>query len=133
MSLHGKAQDSETALTADLSQHLKEVMKGCVYFKHNDLAAGILDFSVTWRGTTSWHEVKFADPDFKSYGLQELNACRLNLHGISRYIIYDNVTKKVSIISPNDLKNWKESDIIFNLWDHRAVANLIKHLHLERM
>ena len=51
---------NEATLKSSLVGVLKNTMPGAVVVRHEDkFKAGVPDISVTWRGTTSWVEVKY--------------------------------------------------------------------------
>lgn len=104
---------TENTINRQLEEKLKPLLPGFVIFKHSDRARiGIPDFSIIGRNFTSWWEVKLADPDFDSVGIQELTCLRLAVAGYCRYIIFDYSVPAhptTSIVHPKDLKNWKRA------------------------
>lgn len=120
---------AETFYTNKLRMCIKKTIPEAVYIKHKDDAtSGVADFTVTWIGLTSWHEVKVA-PGFESQLLQEITCRRLELHGLCDYIIYDEVSKDIVIASPKSLATWEQSVVRFPRFNHAAVAGYIKALH----
>jgi hypothetical protein len=123
----------ETELTGKLGAMIKKVIPAAIFLKHSDGAtAGVPDFSVTWLGLTSWHEVKVADPEFMSQGVQELTCCRLAIQGCCDYIIYNTDPRSVSIVAPNSLANWSTDRILYlEGYDHVGIAAYIADLHRQ--
>ena len=77
---------------ASLKQALVALMRAelapFVIFRHEDrITSGIPDISVTGNRHTSWWEVKFANPDFKCPGIQELTALRLAAAGHACFFV----------------------------------------------
>jgi hypothetical protein len=95
------------------SDHKAEIMdrlrryQGVIAFRIEDTTtSGYPDIYVGANLKSTWWEVKLADPDFDSKGIQELTALRLNQYaGYCRYIIYreeaDGSHKRVSICHPS--------------------------------
>jgi hypothetical protein len=116
----------------DLLKTYRTESPGSVVIKHADrFTFGVPDMTVTENWMTSWWEVKHADPDFESQGIQELMALRLYTAGRNcHYIIYDENPKSVLIVRPPDIKDWKTKSIAETLGhDHKWVVNFIKDYH----
>lgn len=104
-------------------------LKGFVSIKRNDHStSGIPDATITGLGRTCWIEVKYANPSFKSHGLQELTACRLALAGLCIYVIYDGPRNTVSIVAPKDLGQWREATQKAEGMNHSWVVEQIREL-----
>src|SRR6266699_3496021 len=104
---------TEASLKSELVKMLREQLHGFVILRHEDKSTyGVPDISITGCGKTAWVEVKFANPDFNSRGIQDLTLRRLSHVGIARYLIYElNKDKErlVHIVHPGDLAAWRES------------------------
>jgi hypothetical protein len=108
-------------------------LAGFIVLRHEDKSTyGVPDMSVTGCGKTSWWEIKFANPDFNSRGIQDLTLRRLGNVGLARYIVYE-VTKEkerfVHIVYPRDLADWRISGEMFEGFDHLWVIEKIRELH----
>jgi hypothetical protein len=124
---------NEATLKNQLVKKLRELMPGFVILRHEDRhTAGIPDISVTGCGRTSWWEVKHANPDWKSRGIQELTCMRLAAAGICFYITYEDKTgvKRTIISTPREAAatgglegEWTRG------FDHRFVATFIMKVH----
>ncbi len=120
----------------DLLKTIREMRPNAVVFKLADrFTIGVPDMCVTELGITSFWEVKLADPDFDSMGLQEFNALRLAKHGICYYIIYEKADlspEMVYIVHPQQLKNWKTQAISAQKgFNHIWVCNFIVEKHMS--
>ena len=123
---------TEATLKGALVKAIRERMPGIVVFRHEDhFTSGIPDLSITWRGKTSWWEVKFANPRFASKGIQELTMLRLSNVGIANYLIYRllNEHKTVHIVSPQNLRVWEALGPSTMGFDHQWVIDRIKEIH----
>ena len=68
---------------------LKTQLPQAVALRHEDLyTAGIPDLSVTLAGRTSWWEIKYADPFFKTSKIQKHICTRLAECGVCWYVIF---------------------------------------------
>jgi len=95
---------NEAAFITHLTGHLRKATK-FVVFKHADrFTHGVPDISMTGNSVTSWWELKVADPEFDSPGIQELTMIRLAAGGCARYLIYSHGT--IRIVEPRNLRNW---------------------------
>jgi len=100
---------TETSLVAGLVNVLRTELKGAVIFKHADrFTHGIPDISITSRHTL-WWEVKYADPDFKLPGIQELTIKRLGTAAF--YVIFAErqplvPARTTFIVSPHCIGEW---------------------------
>ena len=124
---------TESKLLTPLLASLRKTLIWAVILKHADwVTAGIPDFSVTGYGLTSWWEMKYADPEFESSGVQELTCLRLGAAGLCRYIIFDEHPIKLTrIVEPQHFKEWRSNGITAPGFDHHFVQQTIQDLHLR--
>ena len=95
----------ENAIKATLIMEGRKAFPGWCIFPHQDIIThGIPDISWTGNRHTAWTELKYADPNFNSKGIQELNMLKLVRQGIwARYIIYYEVgtIKRTYLVHPH--------------------------------
>lgn len=90
---------------AQLAKDLRETFPRAVVFRIEDhFTHGVPDIVLTL-GKTIWIEVKLADPDFKSKGIQELTMNRLALVGFAFYVVYYTWkgVERTYIVEPKDI------------------------------
>jgi hypothetical protein len=122
---------TETTLVSSLSDIFRLTLKGYIVFKHHDqFTHGVPDLSVTGVGRTSWLECKYANPDFKSEGIQELTMLRLAATSFARYVIYDASKngRRTLIVEPRHLANWRDGAFMRG-FDHDFVVETIRQQH----
>jgi len=122
---------TETILKSQLMKVIRDTLKGFVSFRLEEtVRSGVPDIVLVGCGFTSWWEVKFADPDFTTTGIQELTMLRLSVAGIANYIIYSQVfdVQRTYIVHPKDFACWQTRE-----WkkgfDHRWVAEQMRKCH----
>ena len=124
---------NEASVTAALTAKTRTSLLGSVVLKHNEaIQSGVPDFSVTWHGVTSWYEVKYAHPTFKSKGIQHITACRLNREGFCRYVIYSDIkgVRQTRILEPDDMCRWREIPA-YDGFAHAQVIDIIRNHHMN--
>lgn len=121
----------EAYLKRKLVEAIRKEMPGAVVYRHEDtFTAGIPDISVTWRGSTSWIEVKFQRRGRKS----ELTA--LQRQAINRFRAAGAAAWAVRYV---ELKDGKQTEIdrgpveIVRGFDHLQVACYLRVEHEKRM
>ena len=128
---------NESELTGYLKDSVKRVMRWSVPLKHADkFNSGVPDLSVTWRGITSWWEVKLYDErPFESPHIQRVTCARLSVQGICNYVIYASINGllTVRVVHPAHLDKWKECTEFAQGFNHRWIANRIRVAHLNRL
>src|SRR5687767_5806015 len=101
---------TENDLNDRLRKKLELLLPSYLIMKHSDRAkSGWPDFSIVGRGVCSQWEVKLADPEFESPGIQELTCQRLAVLGYCRYIIFDYREPndpRTLIVHPLHIKEW---------------------------
>ncbi len=116
----------------DLLKTYRQMRSQAVVIKHADrYTHGIPDMSVTDLGYTSWWEIKHANPDFESKGVQELTALRLATAGSCYYVIYaEKPTKCVLIVHPKNISDWMTAfTAATHEFDHKWVVDFITKMH----
>jgi hypothetical protein len=126
---------TENDLNKKLRENLDILLPGYVVFKHSDRAkSGWPDFSIVGRGMCSQWEVKLADPDFESPGIQELTCQRLAVAGYCRYIIFDYriVSQPFTlIVHPLNIQQWHDKpEWICPGLSFTTIAGAIKAAHM---
>ena len=117
----------ESTLVTQLKNALCAGLPGAVVFKHHDaITAGIPDLSVTWKGTTTWLEVKYNTDRIRP--LQHNTLLRLARQNRAYYVIYHLKPQKVRLVNPLLIPD--AAGAILEGWDHRGVVALIRSLHL---
>jgi hypothetical protein len=96
---------TEGALKSTLVKKLREAAPHFVVIRHEDTSrSGVPDISVSGNGKTTWWEVKYGKPSWKSMGIQELTLKRLAKVSYARYIVFTEDRIKITeIIPPNEL------------------------------
>lgn len=127
---------SEASLKGELVREIKRQLPGAVVMRHEDLLrAGVPDMSVTWRGRTSWWEVKYANPRPRHRGLQTGVCQLLAVHGTCYFIIYSDNGHEICdtiIVHPREVvrSNWPYTGVARTSdHDHSFVAAFIKGKH----
>lgn len=113
---------------------LREALPHFVVFRHEDhFTHGLPDISVTGNGRTSWIEAKYANPSFKSKGIQNLNMRRLAKAGIAFYVVFwynVKVGKRTYVVSPENLDDPPETwDIYVEGFDYKWLVEVVKQTH----
>jgi hypothetical protein len=129
---------TERTLTTALKNALRTAMPGAVVIKHHDaITAGVPDLSVTWRGTTTWLEVKFLNPRLLKRPLQHQVMLSLEREGSALYVLYlarpfpHSVICLPSQVDTHGLEAWTfESS--HSGYAQPFVAGFIKSLHQGR-
>ena len=105
--------------------------RGIAIRLENTVHSGDPDIVYTWNRKTSWWEVKLADPDFSSNGLQELTMLRLSTWGFyAAYIIFEQEPRNVYIVQPNCIADWRtRRELVIGGWDFRGVVDYIQGIH----
>lgn len=122
----------EAKLKDDLTAYLRANLLRFVIFRHEDRSTyGIPDLSVTGLTRTSWLEVKFANPDCRSRGNQDLSMLRLANVGLARYVIFSLVEKHryTSIVEPKVYKEWQTSGDHVSGFAFDWIAEQIRRMH----
>lgn len=124
---------TEASLKSDLMALLRAELPGFVVFRIEDkITGGIPDVVVTGNKSTTWWEVKFANPDFKCPGIQELTALRLAAAGKACFFIVYALRRKersVHIVHPKNLNEWMRAEVTANGFNHRFVMEFIRGVH----
>jgi len=124
---------NEAFVKANLTTYLRANLLRAVILRHEDRSTyGIPDLSVTMCGSTSWWEVKFANPDCRSRGAQDLTMRRLGNVGKAYYLIFEidkTKEKRMHIVTPNDYVKWEQSGDMMIGFDHAWVTDFIKAVH----
>lgn len=97
------------------------------------LHAGKADAAVLGNNTTSWLEIKLANPEIRDREIQRLTMKRA-AHAGRRvwYIIYHvpkTGIKETRIVEPKDRGEWMTSGIARPGFDHRFVAQFLLETH----
>src|SRR6266702_4491645 len=128
---------NEAALKAELTKTARELLQGFVVLRHEDKSTyGIPDLSITGCWKTSWLEVKFANPDFNSKGIQDLTLRRLSHVGLAYYVVYQidkDKDKFVHIVHPRDLVDWVAKGEMRIGFDHLWVIEKIRESHRDNV
>jgi len=126
---------TEAVLKGILVKLLRTEIPSAVVFRHEDrLSHGHPDISFTCNRKTTWIEVKFANPDFVSKGIQELTMLRLDLVGSAIYVVYSQTKeglKYTYIVYPREIGEptgqWRIPP--FGGFAHKSVCNYLQELH----
>jgi hypothetical protein len=126
----------ESTLVTQLKKALMTGLPGAVVFKHHDaITAGIPDLSVTWRGSTTWLEVKYNTTRIRP--LQHNTLLRLERQGRAFYVIYRPARPAimgpcVQLILPSEFGNFPKgyATLTAEQFNHAAIVITIRSLHL---
>jgi hypothetical protein len=126
---------TENEMNDRLRKKLEILLPDYLVMKHSDRAkSGWPDFSIVGRGVCSQWEVKLADPDFESPGIQELTCQRLSVLGYCRYIIFDYREPTYPctvIVHPLNIKEWKIQREQFSVGlAFNMIAEAIRNAHM---
>ena len=133
---------TEASVTQDLLKHLKANLPGAVVLKICDrFTKGIPDVVVTWRGYTTWLEIKLLKRGESlarcSDEMQQFMVTRLRgqSYGRAWYVVYDaRAAKTTSIYEPGALKS-PNPDAYLTAhaegFAHRLVTDLLEQTHDE--
>ena len=130
----------EQTLKRGLMAEIKRVFPASVPLRHEDrFTSGIPDISLSLGGKTSWWEVKLADPQCKSKGIQQYLCQRLNAASFCRYVIYQRGIPRgrskrpgrVVIVPPQYFEEWAKDGIVVseNGFDHIEVVRYMAGAH----
>ena len=126
---------TEAILKGVLVKKFRELLPDYVTLRHEDrITHGIPDISTTGDKFTSWLEVKFANPNFQSRGIQDLTLLRLERAGSGLFIVYREYPgthhRRTYIVNPRvigmPMDDWK---FFSEGFDHKWVIDYIKELH----
>lgn len=107
-------KDTEAKFKGELVKLIRIELPTFVVIRHEDhFTHGIPDISVTGNKKTLWIEIKFANPNFKSKGIQEVTMLRLSARGHAFYVIYRQTKEKEEytyVVDPkeigSDINSW---------------------------
>jgi hypothetical protein len=123
----------ETPLKAKLTETLRKVFPRFIILRiENNASNAIPDIVATGNRITSWIEVKYADPDFRSKGDQELMMSRLGRQGYALYVVFYEVgeSRRTFIVDPTEIgkpiETWGNSMPGF---DYYWVASQVGKIH----
>lgn len=121
---------TEAILKSGLVKSLKRLNPDAVILRHEDkITHGIPDLTFTLKGT-SWWEGKYANPSFKSKGIQALTMKRLAKQGRAFYVIWDEPQKSTFIVHPDFLDSYQADCIGMVIgFGEDAVAKELKKIH----
>lgn len=122
---------TEHSLVESLVGYLRKRFPSYVIWKINDrFTHGIPDIIVSGNGRTSHWEVKHADPDFQSDGIQELTMKRLAHTGVpAHYLIFQTPLKITYIVEPRHLAVWETAGAWMPGIDFDYVGDTIARIH----
>jgi hypothetical protein len=120
---------TEAKLKGKLMEKIHAKHPEWVAFRHEDKSlSGVPDLSITARWKTVWIEVKAANPDFETSGVQDLTMLRLAGQGVpAYYLIYDVAADQTRLVHPKDYAKWAQSGLVEEGIDHDWVIE-----HIER-
>ena len=123
---------TEAALKGDLVKRFRTRLPAAVILRHEDrFTHGIPDISITYGKRTIWLEVKLADPNFTSKGIQDLTMLRLANAGFGWFVVYwtKNKEKRTYIVDPKDIgKPIEEWENYFDGFNHDWVVEFVYNL-----
>jgi len=123
-------RENEASLKAKLVLRIKERRPSFVTLRHEDVrSSGHPDISVTGEKRTAWIEVKHADPEFKSHGIQELTMQRLEAQGLALYVVYERSAdgkRQTHVFKPSQMKDGKWPSV--GGYSHDYVVTCIEDL-----
>ena len=127
---------NEATLKQDLVYQMKEVIKRGLTVRHEDVfRAGIPDISHTSNKRTTWLEVKYVNPRFRSNNIQKYTCWKLAEYGICWYVIYDDRPNRhqTLIVHPSRVwdDDWDAATERFKGFDHKAVARFVQRGHAQ--
>lgn len=125
------------ALKIALRQHLPDA----VVIRYEDrFTSGIPDLSISWKGTTSHWEIKYADPHVTSSRVQQHLCAQLDTHGfMCRYIIFQRGIartvrprpRQIRIVAPADLEHWEQLGLVISDggFNYKTLVNYLATVH----
>lgn len=128
---------TEAILKGALVKEFRASLPEYVTLRHEDrLTSGIPDITTTGDKMTSWLEVKFANPNFQSRGIQDLTLLRLQKAGSGLFVVYREFPathhRRTYIVNPRvigiPMDDWQ---FFAEGFDHKWVVNHIKELHVS--
>lgn len=119
---------------------LKTQLPQAVALRHEDLyTAGIPDLSVTLAGRSSWWEIKYADPWFKTSKIQQHICTRLAECGVCWYVIFQRGIprkknprqRQIRVVKPSEIEYWQHCGKVISdgVFDHAALVRYIHAVH----
>jgi hypothetical protein len=119
---------------------IKRILPTSLPLRHEDrYTHGIPDLSLSFRGKTSWWEIKVADPDCESKEIQRHLCRRLNAASYCRYVIYqrgiprgrNKRPRQIRIVPPLDFDFWADAGVVVSEgeFDHYGVVRYMARVH----
>jgi len=128
-----KEEMTEAVLKSELVKQARESLPKFVIQRHEDrITHGVPDISVDGNKVGSWIEVKFANPTFKTRGIQELTMSRLSRATHAYYVVYADVkgVRRTYIVEPEKIGSpMDEWGTYTTGFDHKWVVEYIKEVH----
>lgn len=123
----------EAYLKRRLVETIRKEMPGAVVYRHEDtFTAGIPDISVTWRGSTTWIEVKFQRRGRKAdlTALQSQAIDRFRAAGAAAWVVRYIETKDGK---QTEVRRGADPTALIPGFDHLQVTCWLRIEHLKRM
>ena len=123
----------ETPIKGDLTKFLRKGFPRYIIARIENTASNALpDIMITGHKITSWIEVKYASPDFRSKGDQELMMLRLAREGFAFYAIFYEVGKerRTYIVDPKDIGKPLDSwTYVVEGFNYQWIASHVEVIH----
>ena len=126
----------ESILKSQLGKEFRYRLPSYFFARHEDVrTSGQPDINVTGGRSkrTTWIEVKYANPDFKSKDIQLLTMCRLEAVGSALYVIYEETLdgiKQTYVFPPSQYASGRW--VATPGFDHKRVVLAVRDIH-ERL
>lgn len=128
-----QAKWTENKLKAKLVETARTVEPSWIWLPITErYKSGIPDLLVSGNHQTSFWELKFADPDFNSQGIQELTMRRLEIQsGRAFYVVFKDATQTIHLVKPSLLAHWENSTAahVVSGFVFKDVIQFIKLVH----
>jgi hypothetical protein len=132
---------TEVTVRRRLMRQLQTQIPDALAIRYEDrYTRGIPDLSISWRGQTSFWEIKYADPHCVTSKVQHYLCDQLDTHGFHcRYIIFQRGIPKrshprprqIRIVKPTDFDHWAHLGLVVSdgRFDYDALVDHIEQVH----
>lgn len=132
---------TEVTVRRELMHALQAGLPSAVALRYEDrYTRGIPDLSISWRGHTSFWEIKYADPHCVTSKVQHYLCEQLDTHGFHcRYIIFQrgiarprkSRPRQIRVVKPADFDHWAHLGLVLceGRFDYAALVDHIEQVH----
>jgi hypothetical protein len=132
---------TEATVRRTLRLAIQEHLPDAVALRYEDrFTRGLPDLSISYRGKTSFWEIKYADPYFRTSKVQHHLCEQLDIRGYHcRYIIFQRGIarpttarpRQIRVVKPSDIDHWTHLGLVISTgrFDHAALVAHFATVH----